>query len=79
MEIYISNIHSAPMDRQNIYKPIPDYLIIPPIEYSERSILQSHDYLNALSHNNNTEIPENFEVIFRSDRGTIIYKIDHQK
>jgi 4-amino-4-deoxy-L-arabinose transferase-like glycosyltransferase len=78
-EIYVSNIHSAPMDRQNIYHPIPDYLIIPPIVYSERSILQSHEYLNALRYYDNTEIPENFKVIFRSDRGTIIYKIDHQK
>jgi len=69
-EIHYSNIHSWPLDRQNKYNPIPDYLIYVPHE-------QSLDYLKVLENPNNPEIPSNFQPIYKSKIGTIVYKISH--
>ena len=65
------------MDRQNLYNPMPDYLIIDPPVYSERSIRNQYDYLNVLLNPNDPKVPNNFEVIFKSETGTLVYKIHH--
>jgi len=78
-EIYISNIHSIPMDRQNLFHSTPDYLIVRAAEYSEMSLENQPNYLDTLMDPHNPEIPKNFEFVFQSSKGTIIYKIENSK
>ena len=78
-EIYISNIHSIPMDRQNLFHTTPDYLIVRAAEYSETSLENQPNYLDLLMDPHNPEIPKNFEFVFQSSKGTIIYKIENSK
>lgn len=73
-EVYVSNTHSNPMDRYGIYDPRPDYLVVVPYHYSERFPVSQH-YLDLLLDPQNPEIPDNFVPIFKSEKGTIIYKI----
>ena len=79
MEIAGSNILSSPRDRQNIYDPKPDYLV-----YALNQIDGSpnqHEYLKILSNPENLLIPENFEVIYFSNKANsihVIYKINYE-
>jgi len=78
-EIAESNILSSPRDRQNIYDPKPDYLV-----YALNQIdgsLNQHEYLKILSNPENSLIPENFEVIYFSNKANmthVIYKINYE-
>ena len=84
IDLLYSNAHSKPIDRYNIMKSIPDYIIYTPVEQAE--ILehgwQTRDqleYLKILLDPNNEEIPSNFELIYQSDlpQKVIVYKINH--
>ena len=74
-ELYISNIHSNPMDRNDQYHPIPDYIIIPQ-NVSERYLIK-HDFpIDILTDPTNSKIPSYIEHIFTSSAGTNVYKIN---
>ena len=74
-ELYISNIHSNPMDRNDQYNPIPDYIIIPQ-NVSERYLIK-HDFpIDILTDPTNSKIPSYIEHIFTSSAGTNVYKIN---
>jgi len=70
-QILHSNINSNPMERNNLNSPIPDYLIYVPRDFHL-------DYLKVLSDPTNPNIPSNFELIYKSQRGTVVYKIHHE-
>ena len=73
-DIYISNILSIPLDRNNINKPIPDYLI-----YTPTVLLERPDNLKILENPKDPRIPSNFELLYKSDiTGTLVYKIHHK-
>ena len=69
-DIHYSNLHSWPLDRHDKYNNLPDYLIYPPSE-------NYHDYLKKLENPNDSEVPSNFELIYKGSRGTMVYKISH--
>ena len=73
LDYYISNLKSYPSDRNDIFHPIPDYLLFFPIPL--------HEYptnLKILEDPTNPLIPSNFELIFQSKKtGMVIYKINH--
>ena len=70
-EIFLSNINSKPMDRYYLNHVIPDYLI-----YSPK--LFHHESLKVLTDPTNSEIPENFELLYKSPySGITAYKINH--
>ena len=83
IELMNSNIRSNPIDRHNIIKPTPDYIIYTPTtSYLKTEGWQPPDqleYLKILSDPNNKEIPSNFELIYQSDlpQKVIVYKINH--
>ena len=56
------------MDRNNLNNPIPDYLIYVPRDFHL-------NYLKILSDPTNPKIPLSFEAIYKSQRGTVVYKI----
>ena len=69
-EIKIANTVNIPPDRNGIYDPIPDYLI-----YDGNMDIKKN--LQILENPNDPRIPENFELIYRSDKtGIMIYKIE---
>ena len=70
-EIFLSNINSKPMDRHSLNHVIPDYLIYNPK-------LFHHESLKVLTDPTNSEIPENFELLYKSPySGITAYKINH--
>ena len=71
-QIIYSNINNKPMDRNNLNNPIPDYLIFVPRDFHL-------NYLKILSDPTNPEIPLNFELLYKSQRGAVVYKIHHEK
>ena len=81
IELMNSNIRSNPIDRHNIIKPIPDYIIYTPTSYSKTEGWQPPaqlEYLKILSDPNNREIPSNFELIYESQipQEVFVYKIN---
>src|SRR3989344_1434179 len=70
-QIFLSNINSSPMDRYDLNNPIPEYLIYVPRDFHL-------DYLKILSDPTNPKIPPHFEVIYKSQRGTVVYKIHNE-
>ena len=82
-DIWWSNVNSNPADRYNTYKPIPDYLIYEsdkPNRASSREDLGQYEDLQVLFNPNNPSIPDNFELIYKSNKtGTVVYKINHMK
>jgi hypothetical protein len=80
-EILLSNIMSMPPDRNNIYNPIPDYLIYKPVTENPNPIWYvnpQNPVVSILSDPSNPNIPSNFEAIFYSNNtGTVVYKIQH--
>jgi 4-amino-4-deoxy-L-arabinose transferase-like glycosyltransferase len=69
-QIYFSNISSEPMDRHNLNHPIPDYLIYNPKSFHLES-------LKVLADPTNSEIPQNFELLYKSPyTGITAYKIN---
>ena len=72
-QIYFSNISSEPMDRYNLNHPIPDYLIYNPKSFHLES-------LKVLTDPTNSEIPQNFELLYKSPySGITVYKIIHNE
>ena len=71
-EIYISNILSIPLDRNNIYKPIPDYLI-----YNPSVLIESPENLKILENPNDPRVKSYLELLYKSKLGTLVYKINH--
>ena len=70
-EIKIGNTVNIPPDRNGIYDPIPDYLIY------DGKLKHITKNLQILENPNDPRIPENFELIYRSDKtGIMIYKIE---
>src|SRR3989344_4632019 len=70
-QIFLSNINSSPMDRYDLNNPIPEYLIYVPRDFHL-------DYLKILSDPTNPKIPPHFEAIYKSQRGTVVYKIHNE-
>jgi 4-amino-4-deoxy-L-arabinose transferase-like glycosyltransferase len=78
LEIFSSNQVNYPADRYNKIKPIPDYVIYQPHFTSkmEDNLTQYH-YLSMLSDPENSKIPSNFELLYKSNRtDTTVYKIN---
>ena len=72
-DYYISNISSIPPDRNDIYHPIPDYLV-----YIPSPLLERPYNLKILEDPTNPYIPSNFELIYKSNKtGAVVYKIQH--
>ena len=60
------------MDKRNIYKPNPDYIIYDPHEK-----FGHHEFLKVLSDPNDSQIPSNFEFLYKSNKtGVVVYKIN---
>ena len=78
-EIFNSNIHSFPIDRQNINNPKPDYLI-----YALNKLdggPGQHEYLKNLANPESSLIPENFEMLYFSNKTStihVVYKINYE-
>ena len=73
-EIYYSNIAGLPTDRNNVNKPIPDYLVF---DFVEGPDLKK--YHEELSEPDNPKIPSNWEVLYKSDKTSmVVYKINHE-
>jgi len=80
-ELYVTNQSGhPPIDIRDTNKPIPDYLIYSP-DVGLLPLTQNktqHNIPKILSDPTNPEIPDNFKVIYHSNKtGMIIYKIIH--
>ena len=71
-DIYISNMLSIPLDRNGIYKPIPDYLV-----YTPTVLIESPEYLKILNNPNDPKVKSVMELLYKSKLGTLVYKINH--
>ncbi len=80
-DLYMSNLGSFPPDVNNSVNPTPDYIIFEKIneeeiEYHRINSTQYND-LMILLEPNNPKIPENFELLWRSqENNTIVYRIN---
>jgi hypothetical protein len=77
-EIFNSNLFSQPMDRHDLNKPKPDYLIYAVVHNDNSS---HHEYLKILGEPDNPMVPSNFEVLYSSDKSNalhVIYKINYE-
>jgi len=72
-DIFISNSMSVPIDRNNIYKPVPDYLI-----YTPTVLIESPENLKILENPNHPEVKSYLELLYKSELGTLLYKINHE-
>ena len=71
-DIFISNSMSVPIDRNNIYKPVPDYLI-----YTPTVLIESPENLKILENPNDPRVKSYLELLYKSKLGTLVYKINH--
>ena len=71
-DIYISNMLSIPLDRNDIYKPIPDYLV-----YTPTVLIESPEYLKVLKNPNDPKVKSVMELLYESKSGILVYKINH--
>jgi len=71
-DIYISNMLSIPLDRNGIYKPIPDYLV-----YTPDMLIETPEYLKILNNPNDPKVKSVMELLYKSKLGTLVYKINH--
>ena len=71
-DIYISNMFSIPSDRNDIYKPVPDYLV-----YTPNVLIASPENLKILENPNDPEVKSFMELLYKSKLGTLVYKIKH--
>ena len=78
-ELFESNIHSFPPDRHDKYHPIPDYLVYQPIiRYPDEIWYDTggSEKLDFLLDPNDSRIPTNFELLYKSDKTQlVVYKI----
>jgi 4-amino-4-deoxy-L-arabinose transferase-like glycosyltransferase len=83
-DLYFSNIVSLPADKFDRNNPLPNYLIYTPmnmdtIDQKRKENTQVLE-LQVLAEPKNSRIPENFELIFKSENtGTVVYKINWDK
>ena len=71
-EIYLSNMLSIPLDRNDIYKPVPDYLVYTPyVEKFYWGLVESHENLKILENPNDPKVKSFIKL------GTLVYKINH--
>ncbi len=76
-DVIHSNIHSIPIDRHNIFKPMPDYLIFEENTIHDIGDLTYSKYQKMLS---SIENLEKFDIIYQSNKtNTIVYKINYEK
>ncbi len=76
-DVIHSNLHSIPIDRYNIFKPMPDYLIFEKSAIHDVGDLTYSKYQKMLS---NIENSEKFEIIYQSNKtNTTVYKINYEK
>ena len=71
-DIFLSNSMSVPIDRNNIYKPVPDYLI-----YTPTVLIESPENLKILENPNDPRVKSFLELLYKSKLGTLVYKINH--
>ena len=71
-DIFLSNSMSVPIDRNNIYKPVPDYLI-----YTPTVLIESPENLKILENPNDPRVKSYLELLYKSKLGTLVYKINH--
>ena len=70
-DIHISNMFSIPSDRNNIYKPVPDYLV-----YTPSVLIEPPENLKILENPNDPKVKSFMELLYKSKSGTLIYKIN---
>ena len=63
---------SVPLDRNNVYKPVPDYLV-----YHPTILLKSPENLKVLENPNDPKVKPHLELLYKSKLGTLVYKINH--
>lgn len=83
-DVYISNIHSYPRDKDNLIKPIPDYIVYRYIPFDDNTPWyqrnNTHTDVSFLTNPSDSNIPSNFELLFQSNKtGTFVYKIHKSK
>ena len=71
-DIHISNMFSIPSDRNNIYKPVPDYLV-----YTPSVLIESPENLKILENPNDPKVKSFMKLLYKSKLGTLVYKINH--
>ena len=71
-DLFISNMLSVPLDRNNVYKPVPDYLV-----YHPTILLKSPENLKVLENPNDPKVKPHLELLYKSKLGTLVYKINH--
>ena len=71
-DIHISNMFSIPSDRNDIYKPVPDYLV-----YTPAVSMASPENLKILENPNDPKVKSFMELLYKSKLGTLVYKIKH--
>jgi len=71
-DIHVSNMFSIPSDRNDIYKPVPDYLV-----YTPNVLIASPENLKILENPNDPEVKSFMELLYKSKLGTLVYKIKH--
>ena len=77
-EIYLSSMLSIPLDRNDIYKPVPDYLVYTPyVEKFYWKLVESHENLKILENPNDPRVKSFMELLYKSKLGTLVYKINH--
>ena len=72
-DIHVSNMFSIPSDRNDIYKPVPDYLV-----YTPNVLIASPENLKILENPNDPEVKSFMELLYKSKLGTLVYKINHR-
>ena len=71
--LIFSNVNSNPPDRNNVYKPIPDYIVY-------KKFNDSNEIIKVLADPKDPRIPKNFELLYFSNKtGTVVYKINHDR
>lgn len=84
-DVYVSNVNDYPLDRTNIYHPVPDYLIytpqVPDPVYPLWGFNKTRaEQLSILSDPTNPNIPSNFQLLYKSNyTNTTVYKINNKK
>lgn len=83
-DLHISNILSYPRDKHGLLEPIPDYVIYHNIPYDDNNphYQKPSTYfdISILGHPDNEEIPSNFELLYKSNKTSIvIYKIHNNE
>ncbi len=68
-DIFLSNSMSVPIDRNNIYKPVPDYLI-----YTPTVLIESPENLKILENPNDPRVKSYLELLYKSKLGIMNYK-----